>query len=331
MPKSYHQKLKMQYIVKYLYEWTDEKHPVTTKQLIEYLAKNEIMAERKSIYDDIALLQDFGMDIIKVTGRTGGYYLASREFELAELKILVDLVQSSKFITPKKSRELIRKLEGLVSHHDAGQLKRQVMVMNRTKAVNESIYYNVDMIYNGIAENSKIRFQYFEWTVEKEMHLRRDGAFYEVSPYILTWDDENYYMIAYEEETDLIKHFRVDKMLQISLTDQKRTGEEKMDHLDVAAYTRKTFGMFAGEEETVVLQGDASMIGVIIDRFGQNVALRRQGEDGFRARIHVAVSPQFFGWMAGLGGKVNIVEPENVRQQYVDYLQELIRNCTVPS
>lgn len=325
MPKSYHQKLKMQYIVKYLYEWTDEQHPVTTRQLIEYLDQNGIMAERKSIYDDIALLQDFGMDIIKLAGRGGGYYLASREFELAELKILVDLVQSSKFITEKKSRELIRKLESLVNHYDAGQLKRQVVVLNRTKAVNESIYYNVDMIYKGIAENSKICFQYFQWTAEKEMRLKRDGAFYEVSPYLLTWDDENYYMIAYEEETDLVKHFRVDKMLQISLSGEERTGQEKMEGLDVAAYTRKTFGMFAGEEETVVLQGEDSMIGVIIDRFGQDVALRQTEEGTFRARIHAAVSHQFFGWMAGLGGKVKIAEPEHVRQQYVAYLQELIR------
>ncbi|MGN0342472.1 MAG: helix-turn-helix transcriptional regulator [Roseburia sp.] len=324
MPKSYHQKLKMQYIVKYLYEYTDEQHPVTTKHLIEYLAKNDILAERKSIYDDIALLQDFGMDIIKIGGRSGGYYLASREFELAELKILVDLVQSSKFITTKKSRELIHKLEHLTSRHEAGQLNRQVMVMNRTKAVNESIYYNVDMIYNGIAENSKIRFRYFEWTVEKEMRPRRDGAFYEVSPYILTWDDENYYMIAYDEQADLIKHFRVDKMIQISLTHEERTGGEKMKNLDIAAYSRKTFGMFAGEEETLVLQGDKEMIGVIIDRFGQDVAMRKLDEEHFRARIHVALSHQFFGWLAGLGGKVTIAEPENVRQQYITYLQDLI-------
>uniref|UniRef100_UPI0040386BE0 helix-turn-helix transcriptional regulator n=1 Tax=Roseburia inulinivorans TaxID=360807 RepID=UPI0040386BE0 len=189
MAKSEKQKLKLLYIMQCLTEKTDAEHSVTTQEIIDYLALQGINAERKSIYTDIDLLIDYGMDIVKNSGRSGGYTLVSRQFELAELKLLVDAVQSSKFITTKKSRDLIGKLETLCSKYEAGQLHRQVVVTNRNKTVNENIYYNVDIIYNAIAENVKIQFQYFEWDVNKEMHLRRNGKLYEVSPWLLTWDD----------------------------------------------------------------------------------------------------------------------------------------------
>lgn len=325
MAKSYRQKLKILYILQLLYERTDEAHAVTTKEIIDYLAQNDIKAERKSIYDDIAALEDFGMDIIKSDSRSGGYYLANRTFELAELKLLVDAVQSSKFITQKKSRALIGKLETLVSNQEAKQLARQVVVTNRNKTVNENIYYNVDMIYNGIRENVKIKFQYFEWTIAKEMKLRKDGAFYEVSPFVLTWDDENYYLIAYDEQADMIKHFRVDKMLRIALTEKIRTGKNRFEHFDIAAYSKKTFGMFAGEEQTVVVHGENSLIGVVLDRFGKEVSVRSLDDGHFRARLNVAVSPQFFAWVSGLGTKLEIVEPKEVRTQYKAYLLEILQ------
>lgn len=325
MAKSYNQKLKMLYILKLLYESTDEEHAVTTKDIIAYLEEYEIKAERKSIYDDIAALQDYGLDILKVEERSGGYYLSNREFELAELKLLVDAVQSSKFITQKKSRELIGKLENLVSCYEAKQLNRQVVVTNRNKTVNENIYYNVDMIYNGIAENVQIRFQYFAWNIAKEMELRKDGAFYEVSPFILTWDDENYYLIAYDEPAGMVKHFRVDKMLKIELTRKPRCGHEAFEQFDIASYSKKTFGMFAGAEETVVVSCEHSLIGVVIDRFGQEVSVRKTDDAHFRARLHVAVSPQFFGWISGLGNKIKIVEPESVQVAYLDYLHQIMQ------
>lgn len=310
-------------MIELLYRRTDEHHAVTTKEIISYLAAHDIQAERKSIYGDIALLQDFGLDILRVEEYGGGYYLASREFELAELKLLVDAVQSSRFITHRKSRELIGKLERLLSVHEAKALNRQVVVTNRNKTINENIYYNVDMIYNGIAENVKIRFQYFEWTIAKEMKLRKDGDYYEVSPFILTWDDENYYLIAYDEASDMIKHFRVDKMLQLTLTREKRTGGERFEGFDIAEYSNRVFGMFAGTEETVVLRCENAMIGVVIDRFGQEVSVRKDGEEHFRARLHVAVSPQFYGWVSGLGTKIEIVEPIEVRRSYLDYLNSI--------
>lgn len=326
MARSEKQKLKLLYIAQFLMERTDEEHPVTTQEMIAYLQSNDISAERKSIYTDIDQLIDFGMDIIKVKERPGGYYLAGRQFELAELKLLVDAVQASKFITTKKSGELIGKLETLCSKAQARQLHRQVVVANRNKAVNESIYYNVDMIYNAIAENVKIRFQYFEWSVNKEMKLRRNGEFYEASPWLLSWDDENYYLIAYDDRSREIRHYRVDKMLKIGLLSTQREGKDAFEHFDIAGYSKKTFGMFAGEEETVTLRCDVSLTGVIIDRFGKDVAMRRLDDEHIRARVDVAVSRQFFGWITGLDTAIRIESPERVVNAYNDYLREILEH-----
>ena len=326
MPKSEKQKLKLLYITQYLMEKTDENHIATTTELIDYLASNGITAERKSIYTDIELLIDYGLDIVKVKGRPAGYQLVSRQFELAELKLLVDAVQASKFITSKKSRELIGKLETLCSKKEARQLHRQVVVTNRTKAVNENIYYNVDQIYSAIAGNVKIRFLYFEWNVKKEMQLRHDGAFYEVSPWLLTWDDDNYYLIAYDDESRMIKHYRVDKMLKLSLSDKKRQGKEQFENFDIAAYSKKTFGMFAGEEKMVTLSCKTNLIGVIIDRFGNEASLRENGEGFVLVRVKVAVSRQFFGWLTGLSDAVKIVGPKETAEEYRSYLEEILAN-----
>lgn len=325
MAKSYQQKLKILYLLKILAEESDEEHPMTTAGLIEKLETYGIFAERKSIYRDIEALCDFGVDILKVSEKPGGYYLAERDFELAELKLLVDAVQASKFITTKKSRELIHKLEKLTSKENAKQLNRQVVVTNRSKAVNETIYYNVDKIYAAIAKGVKIRFQYFTWTIEKEMELKKNGEFYEVSPFLLSWDDENYYLIAYDGEAGIIKHFRVDKMLRIAPTKEPREGAELFADFDVGAYTKKTFGMFAGEEETLTLVCENALIGVMIDRFGQEVSVRKRDENTFFLRTKVAVSRQFFGWLAGLGTKVHLQAPLHVAERYQAYLKDILQ------
>lgn len=324
MPKSENQKQKLLYIAKYLMEQTDENHAVSTPQLIEYLKSQGIKAERKSIYNDIDTLNDFGMDIIRSDEHRGGYMLASRQFELAEVKLLIDLVQSSKFITEKKSRELIGKLETLVSKYDAKAMQRQVQVIGRSKTMNETIYYNVDMVHTAISQNVKIRFHYFEWDANKKTKLRKEGAFYEVSPWKLTWDDENYYLMAFDETAGVIKHYRVDKMLDVSLMEEVRSGKEVFEAIDMAAYSKKTFGMFAGEEKTVRLLCDNSMIGVIVDEFGTEVAIRKEDEEHIMARMDVAVSPQFFGWLAGLGNRVEIIAPAEVREEYTTYLTNVL-------
>ena len=326
MSKSYHQKLKILYIARMLLEKSDEEHLLSTKDLIAGLSEYGILAERKSIYADIEALIEFGMDIVKEEGRLGGYYIASRQFELPELKLLVDSVQASKFITGKKSRELIGKLETLTSHANGGKLHRQVVVANRNKAINESIYYNVDAVYTAMNENVQIRFQYFSWTPDKKMELRKNGEFYQVSPWYLTWEDENYYLIAYDGKAEVMKHYRVDKMLKPGNTKEKRQGRELAESLDLAAYAKKTFGMFAGTEMTVVLECSQELAGVCIDRFGTDVAMRRTREGRIRLRADVAVSPQFYGWLAGLGDRIKIISPEHVKDAYRQWLQNIIRS-----
>ena len=324
MPKSENQKQKLLYIAKYLMEQTDENHAVSTPQLIEYLKSQGIKAERKSIYNDIDTLNDFGMDIIRSEEHRGGYMLASRQFELAEVKLLVDLVQSSKFITEKKSRELISKLESLASKYDAKEMRRQVEIIGRSKTPNENIYYNVDLIHAAIHQNVKIRFHYFEWDVNKKMQLRHEGAWYEVSPWKLTWDDENYYLMAFDDASEQIRFYRVDKMLEVGLTAEEREGKECFEKLDMAEFSKKTFGMFAGEEKTVRLRCENSLTGVIVDTFGTDVAIRPDGDAYFIARADVAVSRQFYGWLAGLGERIELLTPDEVREDYKSYLKNII-------
>lgn len=328
MPKSSNQKLKLLYIIKILSEQTDEQHYMGAGQLIEELAKYDIRAERKSIYDDINQLIDFGYDIVLVKSRiNGGYYLASREFELAELKLLVEVVQSSRFITLKKSKELIGKLEKMASKADAKQLQRQVYVANRVKTANESIYYIVDDIHKAIQNNAQITFQYLEWNLQKQLVPRKAGKCYQVSPWALTCKDENYYLIAHDKEENKIKHFRVDKMGNIRvLEEEKREGVDLFECFDIADYANKTFGMFGGAEEMVTLQFHNSLIGVVMDRFGKEVSVRKREEDTFSVRVKVAVSGQFFGWLTGLGEKVKIIAPEDTVRQYREYIENIIQN-----
>lgn len=326
MAKSPNQKLKLLYLMKILLEQTDENHRITMTEIIENLASYNISAERKSLYNDIESLRLYGLDIIGIQeGRTYFYYVGSRRFELAELKLLVDSVQSAKFITAKKSSELIKKLEGLASRYEASKLHRQVFVAGRVKTMNESIYYNVDRIQTAIGENSKITFQYFQWNVEKKMELRHDGAVYKVSPWALSWNDGNYYLIAYDGEKGIIKHFRVDKMLHIELNGEKREGKQVFQSFDMAAYARKMFGMYGGKEERVRLECENSFAGVIIDRFGKDVTLNRLDDTHFFVNVEAAVSRQFLSWVIGLGEGVKIAGPESVVARMEDEICRLMR------
>lgn len=320
MAKGAGQKLKLLYIIKILSEQTDEKHPITTKELIEQLEFHGVSAERKSIYNDMALLTDFGYDIIQKDNRSGGgYYLASREFELAELKLLVDAVQSSRFITAKKSRELITKLEKLTSKHDGNTLQRQVFVAGRVKTENESVFYHVDTIHKAIFENKRIAFIYLDYDEHKKLVPRRKGQKYSISPWALIWKEENYYLLGYDEKEALIKHYRVDKMDAVEMAEDKRQGREAFEALDLAKYVGKAFGMYSGVEETVILRFKRELLGVVIDRFGTEISLRKDGEY-LRARVKVLISGQFFGWLCGIGGGIAIEGPENVRKEYKNRL-----------
>ena len=322
MAKSSNQKLKLVYLMKILLEKTDETHSITMSEIIDALQAYGIGAERKSLYDDLETLRVYGMDIIGTQeDRKYYYHVGNRQFELAELKLLVDSVQSAKFITEGKSNELIKKIEGLASQYEASQLHRQVFVNGRVKTMNESIYYNVDRIHTAIAENSRIRFRYFQWNVDKEMELRHNGAVYEVSPWALSWDDENYYLIAYDGIRGIIKHFRVDKMLNIESSGEQREGKQMFKSFNMAAYARKTFGMYGGGEEWVRIKCDNSLAGVMIDRFGKDISMTRLNEKQFVATVDVAVSRQFMAWVIGLGDGAEIIGPESV----VDEMREEIK------
>lgn len=313
MPKGTKQKLKLVYIIKYLLENTDENHKVTMSDILKYLESYDITAERKGIYNDIEAVRELGIEVIgEKIGKNFYYYVADRDFEMAELKLLVDAIQSSKFITEKKSAELIKKLGSLVSVHEAKQLQRQVYVSGRAKTLNESIFYNIDAIHTAIATNKKISFQYFQWNIKKEMELRRNGVFYEVSPWALLWEDENYYLVGFDSMNQEIRHYRVDKMLKISELDLARDGKEYFEKLNVADYTKKNFGMFAGEEQMVKLEVHNRLIGVMIDRFGTDVMIIPADKEHFRVNVRVSVSNQFLGWIFGLGSDVRILGPDEV-------------------
>jgi len=328
MPKSANQKLKLIYLIRIFNEKTDEDHCLSTQELIGELAAYGISAERKSIYDDIECLIRSGYDIVNVKAKTGGgYYLASREFELPELKLLVDAVQSSRFITQKKSRELISKIEKLAGPYERKELQRQVFVAGRVKTENESIYYNVDRIHHAIQNNAPISFTYMEWNAQKELQPRKEGRKYQASPWALTWKDENYYLIAYDNEEEKIKHFRVDKMNRITeLSGAVRVGMEAFCEFDIAEYTNQTFGMFGGKTETVILKLPVSMIGIILDRFGRETDVRKIDENFISVRVRATVSSQFFGWITGLGSQVSILAPEEIKTEYLNFLKHIIQN-----
>lgn len=323
MAKSEGQKLKILYILRMLEEYTDEAHPMSTAEIIRRLEAEGICCERKTIYSDIASLVDFGYDIIQVSSRRGGgYYLASRTFELAELKLLVDVVQSSRFITPKKSRELIGKLEKLAGKHDAGKLQRQVYVAGRIKTENESIYYSIDSIHRAIQENRQIAFTYLEWSLKKQLVPR--GERRRVSPWALIWREENYYLAAWDAGDGILKHYRVDKMGSVEVLEDKREGLAQFEQQDLAAYTNRTFGMYSGQEEIVTMQFPNRLVGVVLDRFGREADIRPMEDDTFRIRARVAVSGQFFGWLAGIGPEARIAAPEQTREQYRHWLTEIL-------
>lgn len=330
MAKNPNQKLKLLYLYQILLQKTDEEHKLGMEDLLAALARCGIEAERKSIYSDIAALQDFGLDVMLQRGPGGGYYVASRDFELAELKLLVDAIQCSRFITEKKSNELIKKVESLASEAQARALQRQVYVSDRIKTINESIYYNIDTLHSAISAGVQITFQYFEWILDFtseqriQKRYRKGGALYQVSPWALTWDDENYYMIAYDGASDSIRHYRVDKMEHISLTENRREGQQLFHDLNIASYSRKMFGMFSGEEKNVRLRCENRFIGIIRDRFGADLMVRYLDEDHFSVQVSVAVSPQFFSWVFGLGGAVQIMEPTDVRAAFQQQLRDMI-------
>lgn len=330
MAKNPKQKQKLLYIMKFFSEKTDDDYGVTVQDIIDYLAEYDIAAERKSIYSDIECLRDFGFDIVKSkVGKITLFSLVSRDFTTEELKLLIDAVQCSKFITLKKSRELIHKIERLTSENQAKELHRQVIVANRVKNSNEEIYRNIDSINRAINKKRKIGFYYTNWTVsrtgaKKLVKVRRhNGMRYMLSPKALTWDDENYYMIAYDKDADMLKHFRVDKMEDISVEDVRAESSKAVDKFDLAVYTKQVFGMYGGDTVNVRMRFDDSLIGVVVDRFSDKVFIQPHSDGTFTMSAEVMLSPQFYGWLFSFGDKARIVSPKAAKEGFCDYLRSV--------
>ena len=335
MAKMFGEKLKILYLRDYLLKYSDENHPVTLQDILSYLAGLEIAAERKSIYRDLKTLgkgsssdaseegscSGYGMDIVKKKDR---YYVGTRDFTLQEIKILIDMVQSSNSITKRKTAELIEKISTLVSVYEAKTLNRTVYVRNRVKVMNESVYRNVDKISEAINNDEAIRFQYFTYNLQKQKELRHHGKKHIVSPFALIWVDQNYYLLGYNHEFREMRPFRVDRMTAVTTIVGPRQGKNDFEKIDIATFTTKVFHMYTGEIKLVQMRFQKFLVDAVIDRFGEDVMLFPDGEDAFTISTEVAVSPQFYGWLAGFGKSAEILAPESVREGMAEHIRQIM-------
>ena len=319
--KHSHQKLKLLYLMKILLDKTDDEHSMTVPEMIEGLAKVGITAERRSIYDDLEYLKLFGLDICSKKTKTHDYFVGGRDFELPELKLLVDSVQSSKFITYKKSMELISKIEKLTSIPNAKKLHRQVHVSNRVKTFNETIYYNVDKIHEAIANNKQITFKYFVLNVDKKKVYRKNGDKYKESPVALSWDDENYYLITYKAKYGNYTHYRVDKMENIEIIDDDRVLSD--EPFDLSQYSKSMFAMFNGEETEVSIKFENELVGVVFDRFGTDIRIVKCDDEHFICTVNVSVSPHFLAWIFSFGNRAEIISPDYVINEMYNLVMDV--------
>ena len=324
MPKSDNQKLKIFYILDYLQRNSHQDHPVRASELIDMLQRNyNISCERKTVYSDIQALQDYGVDIESIPGKNGGYYIASRNFELPELKLLIDAVQSSRFLTEKKSRELIEKLCNQCSIHDARLMRRDMLVSGRVKSMNETIYYNVDAIQDAISMNRVISFRYFDWGIDGKRKYREKN--YYASPYGLCQDNENCYLLAHSPRHG-ITSYRVDRMSEITITEDVRTPCPELTGKALHEHANRLFQMFAGDSVNVKMRFHKTLANVVIDRFGRDTILIPDGSEYFNFTVNVAVSPMFLSWVIGFGSKAKILYPQSVidecRQMCMDAMAQ---------
>ncbi|MGN0707637.1 MAG: helix-turn-helix transcriptional regulator [Faecalibacterium sp.] len=317
MAKQEGQRSKLLALLRIFQTQTDDQHRLNVPQLIDKLAEQGIPCERKSVYSDIDVLNTLGYTIELQRGRGGGYWLSHRTFDLAELKLLVDAVQSSRIIPEKKSRALIHKLEGLCSRYEAVQLQRQVYVSGRPKSTNQQLLYSVDALHNAIGKGVQVRFQYKKADASPTQRV--------VSPWQLAWENHCYYLIAYQDgERPGIRHFRVDRMENVRLLNAPRLGKQAFRDFDLPAYLKKQFGMYGGPEVRVTLRCHNSLRDAMAERFGAEPVWVPEDDGGhFHFDVPVFVSDQFFGWVCGFGGKMEITAPASVRAQLHDKAQSI--------
>lgn len=326
MSKTANQKLKLLYIADFLREKTDENHSVTTAEIIAMLAENGIDAERKSIYSDIEALKLYGMDINISKGRNGGISLLSRDFQLTELKLLVDAVQSSRFITKKKSFEIIKKLSGLASIYEKEDLQREVYILNRIKNENESIYYSTDTIHKAMQTDRKIEFRYFNFGADKKKLYHNAGKPIKVSPFGLQYDSEKYYLIAFDSAAGKIKHYRVDKMENVEIMKASRDGKAYFKKFDLAEYANSTVTMFQGEIAPVTIKLPEKFAGVIIDKFGKKCKFIKTDDGEYAVTVDVALTPTFYAWIFTFSGEIKITAPEKAVNEYREQIKKALES-----
>ncbi len=326
MPKGANQKLKTYYLAKILLEETDDEHGLNMQQIIDKLAEHEVGVERKTLYADFKALKEAGLDIIGVKTKDDyTYHIGARDFDLAEIKLMVDAISSTRFISEKKSNELIKKISGLVSKYDAKKLKRQVYLCGRPKADNDGILYNVDAVHEAISKGVKLKFIYNDWNINKEYVPRYDGKIYEISPWGLSYNDDFYYMIGYDEARDMMRHYRVDKMTQIEVTDIPRKGQNLAKDMEIGKYVTENFNMCGGDVLPVRIQMPESKCGIFIDRFGKGLKFRRISDDIVETTVEAAVSYNFYSWVFAIGEEVTIVGPDLVVKDIRGYLEMLTK------
>ena len=333
MKSSDSKKLTLVYLQELFLKKTDSEHGITMSEILSYLEEKEIFVDRRTIYTDIKLLNYSGFEIGGKQGKWNyKYFHPSRLFNTNELKFLIDSVAASKFLTEKKSNELIKKIKSLGSSFDNDVLNRGILVNKRIKNMNDKVLKNLDTIYLAIANNSQISFQYLRWNRDKTLHCLQDGNLFFASPFAITLHDDYYYLISFDSREDRLKHYRLDKMQSIKLTYESREGLEAFKTFDIAEYSRKTFNMFGGQEESVSLEIPNILAGVFFDRFGDTVNIRPNYDNpnSCYARISVQVSPQFFAWIFGLGKNVHIISPENVKREYAAALKNALKHHDVP-
>ncbi len=317
-------KLKLLEIRDLLLRETDDGHAISTQQIIDFLASKNIQSERKSIYHYIQLLEDYGMDIITEKDKQNWYHIANRDFQLAELKLLVDSIKFSKFITQAKSVELIEKIKTLTSKHEAQLLQRDDLVTGRLKTRNNSIYLNVDAIHDAILGKYKLKFKYFDYDMNKEVKYRKNGEFYVVIPVFLCWDDEKYYCVTYHEQHDDYVVYRVDKMREVSVVYQKHTIDKKPE--DIEKYCDQLFNMFSGVEKKITMRFNHDLLNVVFDRFGMDVNIKPLDDQWFEICETVYVSPTFLSWMIQFQDNAKIIEPKDVVEEMKRTLEKTLKN-----
>lgn len=317
-------KSKILYLYRILSEQTDEQHPLSTNQIIDKLGEMGIGVTRKTVASDIALLQEFGVDVISVRSSQNLYYIGDRVFELPEVKLLVDAVESSKLITIKKSKTLVDKISKFVSKEQAKELNRNIFIDKRVKPKNENIYYTIDLVHTAINDKIQIDFKYIDYTGEKEVIYKHESMTYKVSPYALAWNDDHYYLIGYCSNHKKISKFRVDRMAKVELSD--RVYVNAPEDFSAAEYVKSIFDMYDGPISKVEIKCTNDLMKIIVDKFGEEVETISLGSNCFKATVEVSVSPTFFSWLFGFGTKMSILAPTTVKEQYKEMLTVILNN-----